>query len=124
MRTDARSQSSPSPAAILALVVAALAIVATSPAPPSLESVAIGEVLLDGSHQVERELRLHLDPRAAAPSAGSIILKLQAAHGLGEAWPNGVSLALVGDDGPAPPASTGGFVAPAACSRARGLPLR
>src|SRR3954447_23825058 len=112
MRTDARSQSSPSPAAILVLVVAALAIVATSPAPPSLESYAIGEVLLDGSHPVERELRLHLDPRAAAPSAGSILLKLPAAHAPGAAWPNGVWLALVGDDAPAPPASTGGFAVP------------
>src|SRR3954454_13661813 len=112
MRMDPRSQSAPSPAALLVLVVAALAIVATSPAPPSLESYAIGEVLLDGTQPVERELRLHLDPRAAAPSAGSIILQLQAAHGLGEAWPLGVSLALVGDDGPPPPASTGGFAVP------------
>jgi hypothetical protein len=105
-----RRGSGPRRRALLALVVAALAIVATSPPPPSLETYAIGEVMLDTS-PVERELRIHVAPEAGGARQGTIGLQFQAAHGLGDGWTREVTLGLEGTDGTVP-RSGGGHALP------------
>jgi hypothetical protein len=102
----------PSGRAVLALLVAALAILATSPGPPILETYAVGEVVLLGPDPVERELRIHVTPEAGGARQGTIDLRVQAAHGLNDAWSQAVRLGLSTPDGPAEPAITGGSAVP------------
>lgn len=102
----------PSGRAILALLVAALTILATSPPPPSLETYAVGEVLLLGPDPVERELRIRVAPEAGGARQGTIDLRAQAAHGLGDAWTQAVSLGLAAAGGPAQSSITGGLTVP------------
>ena len=109
---DDPTRRGPTVPALLVLAVATLALLATEPAPPSLQAYAIGEVLLDGSAPVARALRLHLDPSAGPPVSGSITLKSQSANGLGDAWPLGVSLGLEADGAPVPTNPGGGFIIP------------
>jgi hypothetical protein len=72
----------PTVRSLIVLAINALALIATTPAQPTIAGRVIGEVVLDGGQSVERELRIHVDPEAGDASGGSIYLSFQAASGL------------------------------------------
>jgi hypothetical protein len=80
---------------IIVLAISALALIATTPAQPSIAGRVIGEVVLDGGQSVERELRIHVDPEAGDASGGSIYLSFQAASGLQTSYTRDATLGFV-----------------------------
>ena len=82
MTGDDATASQPSLRAVLVLAIAALALVATSPAAPTLEGYVIGEVALTGGQTLERTLRVHVEPEGGGAERGSITVAPQAANGL------------------------------------------
>jgi hypothetical protein len=99
----------PSVRGIGVLVLAALAIVATTPPLPSLEGRVIGEVGISTGEDVRRELRIHVDPEAGDATAGTIDVKFQSASGMrtGSTRDATVGLADASDaDGSFPPSQT------------------
>ncbi len=91
----------PSVRALVLLALSALALLATSPRQPTLESRVFGEVMIDGGETVERELRIHLDPEAGQATSGSITPALQAANGLQPGYSLDSTIALLDDSEPA-----------------------
>jgi hypothetical protein len=82
--------------ALLVLVLASLAILATSPAIPTLEGYVIGDVTMGPNESVQRDLHVHVDPAGGGAARGSITARLQAAHGLGAAFSGNVQISLDG----------------------------
>jgi hypothetical protein len=93
----------PSLAGIAALVLAALALLATTPPIPSVEGHAIGEVTVGSGESVDRVLEVHLEATGVPPTRGFVYASLQAASGL-ERWHDSedVTVTLL----PAPDADT------------------
>lgn len=87
-------------------MICGLALIATSPAPPSLAGYVIGEVVLGGGASAERELRVHVDPGGGGASMGTIGLTFRAASDLQASYTRDASLAFVAASdagGPFPP---------------------
>jgi len=85
----------PSVRSLIVLAISALALIATTPGQPTIAGRAIGEVVLDGGQAVERELRIHVDPKAGDASGGSIYLAFQAASGLQTSYTRDATLTFV-----------------------------
>lgn len=85
----------PSVHSLIVLAISALALIATTPPPPTLAGRVIGEVVINGGETVERELRIHVDPAAGQPVSGSIYLSYQAGSGLQTSYTRDATLTFV-----------------------------
>lgn len=91
---DPRSRG-PSLRALAVLVIAGLALIATSPAIPSIDGQINGEVVLGGGESAERELRIHVDPGGGGATRGSIFLTFRAGSGLQTGYTADAALAFL-----------------------------
>jgi hypothetical protein len=96
-RVRPSSNHSPGPTfrSLIVLTIGTLALLATTPAPPTLSGRVIGQVVIDGGQTIDRELRIHVDPDGGEASRGSIYLDFQAASGLQTSYTRDVTLSLV-----------------------------
>jgi hypothetical protein len=80
--TRARRAPGPTLRALAVLAVSALALIATTPPPPTLQGHVVGSVVLGGGESTQRELRIHVNLAGGHPTSGSITLGFQASNGL------------------------------------------
>jgi len=93
--TTRRELAGPTPVGLAALLLAAFALLATSPSLPTLRSHVVGEATISPGETVERELRIHLDPRAGPPSRASVLVGFESAVGLGPSYTDQATVALI-----------------------------
>lgn len=99
--------SRPRPAALLALGIFALALIATSAAPPTVTDQATAEAGIDGGAMIEREVRIHLDAHGGDRlDKGALTVRLVSAGGLGPAYSDEISVGVAPLDAAPPAAGT------------------
>lgn len=95
---DRPSERGPGPnrSGLVALVLAALAILATSPAPASLKGQVIGEITLGANEVVDREVRIHVEPAGGlGASEGFVDVSFLASSGLDTSMTEAASIQFV-----------------------------
>lgn len=86
----------PSRSALVALALAALAMLATSPAPASLKGQVIGEITLSADEVVDREVRIHVEPAGGlGASEGFVDVSFLASSGLDTSMTDAAAIRLV-----------------------------
>ena len=98
---------------LVVLAVAAVAFLATSPALPTLQATAVGEVVLGPGAAVDHPVRVHLGPGAAdGATRSSLRMGFRAANGLDMGSSSAVTARLGRVGEPAPASELGGVSLP------------
>ena len=85
----------PSIRGLAAIALAAIAVIATSPPPPTLQDHVIGQVVMAGGEAIQRELRIHVGDLEDAPTSGNISVGFQAANGLDAGYTDDATITLL-----------------------------